>query len=298
MPRGRFRRRRQDPVGGQEQLPQRVRKAPREEAQQPQPVVRNLRRRPQADADDEAPSERRRRVDEPQLVAMHPVVAIQVNEPQLAALELHPDQLNIWALGTSPVNVNELSKLLELYPDNQSAVELLNGFKYGFKIHYEGPRRSYNFIADVSSGGQMKKFREVTSNADPKPQTIPQEFLDVLTSYISGISYKLKIQGNEDLTKFCIIQKLLGGCDRLYKSKDLREPIPIDILIRLNAALRHECSSRYETIMFQTAFNLAFAAFLRVSEFAITSNVIHEHVLHKRDVYIDHVKNQLFVTIK
>ncbi|CAC5401971.1 unnamed protein product [Mytilus coruscus] len=165
MPRGRGNRRQQDPIGGREQLPQWVRK----EAQQPQRVVRNLRRRPPADADEEAPLEKRRRVDERQLVAMHP---------------------------------------------------------------------------DVD------------------------------------------------------FQKLLGGCDRLYKSKDLREPITIDILIRLNAALRHVCSSRYETIMFQTALNLAFAAFLRVSEFALSSNVIHEHVLHRRDVYIDHVKNQLFVTIK
>ena len=31
-----------------------------------------------------------------------------------------------------------------------------------------------NFIADALSRGQMKKFREVTSNADPTPQTIPQ----------------------------------------------------------------------------------------------------------------------------
>ena len=114
-----------------------------------------------------------------------------------------------------------------------------------------------------------------------------------IRSYTSG-----KIQGNEDLTKSFNIQKLLGGCDRLYKSKDLREPLTFDILIRLKAALRHVCSSRYETIMFQTAFNLAFAAFWRVSEFAITSNVMQEHVLHRQDVYIDHEPNQLFVTIK
>ncbi|CAC5406659.1 unnamed protein product [Mytilus coruscus] len=83
MPRVRDRRRRQDPVGGREL---RVRRAPREEVQQPQPVVRNVRRRPPADADEEAPLERRRQVDEPQFVAMHPDVDIQVNEPQLAAL--------------------------------------------------------------------------------------------------------------------------------------------------------------------------------------------------------------------
>ncbi|CAC5371485.1 unnamed protein product [Mytilus coruscus] len=56
MPRGSGRRRRQDPVEGREQLPQRVRRAPREEAQQPPPVDRNLR------ATEEAPLERRQRV--------------------------------------------------------------------------------------------------------------------------------------------------------------------------------------------------------------------------------------------
>ncbi|VDI59576.1 Hypothetical predicted protein [Mytilus galloprovincialis] len=43
-----LRRRRQEPVGGQEL---RLIRAPREDVQQPQPVVRNVRRRPQADAD-------------------------------------------------------------------------------------------------------------------------------------------------------------------------------------------------------------------------------------------------------
>ncbi|VDI08867.1 Hypothetical predicted protein [Mytilus galloprovincialis] len=83
MPRGRGRRRRQDPVGGGQEL--RLRRAPRE--QQPQSVVRNERRRPQAGVDEEAPIVRRQRVDEPQLVALHPDVDMQVNEPQLAALD-------------------------------------------------------------------------------------------------------------------------------------------------------------------------------------------------------------------
>ncbi|CAG2239977.1 unnamed protein product [Mytilus edulis] len=81
MPRGRGRRRRQDQVRGPEL---RVRRAPRE-VQQPQPVVRNVGRRPPADVEQEAYIERRLRVDEPELVAMRPV-DIRVNEPQLAAL--------------------------------------------------------------------------------------------------------------------------------------------------------------------------------------------------------------------
>ncbi|VDI02982.1 Hypothetical predicted protein [Mytilus galloprovincialis] len=81
MPRGRGRRRRQDQVRSPKL---RVRRAPRE-VQQPQPVVRNVGRRPPADVEQEAYIERRLRVDEPELVAMRPV-DIRVNEPQLAAL--------------------------------------------------------------------------------------------------------------------------------------------------------------------------------------------------------------------
>ncbi|VDI68643.1 Hypothetical predicted protein [Mytilus galloprovincialis] len=81
MPRGRGRCRRQDQVRGPEP---RVRRAPWD-VQQPQPVVRNVGRRPPADVEQEAYIERRLRVNEPELVAMRPV-DIRVNEPHLAAL--------------------------------------------------------------------------------------------------------------------------------------------------------------------------------------------------------------------
>jgi len=38
-------------------------------------------------------------------------------------------------------------------------------------------------------------------------------------AYISGISFKLKTRGNEEITKSFIITKMLGGCDRLYKTQ-------------------------------------------------------------------------------
>ncbi|CAG2230925.1 unnamed protein product [Mytilus edulis] len=94
MPRGRGRRRRQDPVGGGREL--RIRRAPRE---QQQPPVRNERRRPQVEVDEDAPVVRRRRVDEPQLVALQPDVELQENEPQLAALAKN----DIWIIGSSLV---------------------------------------------------------------------------------------------------------------------------------------------------------------------------------------------------
>ncbi|VDI02042.1 Hypothetical predicted protein [Mytilus galloprovincialis] len=94
MPRGRGRRRRQDPVVGGREL--RIRRAPME---QQQPPVRNERRRPQVEVDEDAPVVRRRRVDEPQLVALQPDVELQENEPQLAALAKN----DIWIIGSSLV---------------------------------------------------------------------------------------------------------------------------------------------------------------------------------------------------
>ncbi|CAG2233512.1 unnamed protein product [Mytilus edulis] len=85
MPRGRGRRRRQDPVGGGREL--RIRRAPME---QQQPPVRNERRRPQVEVDEDAPVVRRRRVDEPQLVALQPEVKVTDTAKRKGNVELDP----------------------------------------------------------------------------------------------------------------------------------------------------------------------------------------------------------------
>jgi hypothetical protein len=45
-------------------------------------------------------------------------------------------------------------------------------------------------------------------------------------SYISGISYKIKINNLEDRTQSFILKKMLQGMQRLDKKKDSRKPIP------------------------------------------------------------------------
>ena len=54
--------------------------------------------------------------------------------------DLHPDQYDIWALGSSPIKTSELAVLLSESPLKQTADYLLNGFTHGFKINYEGQR--------------------------------------------------------------------------------------------------------------------------------------------------------------
>jgi hypothetical protein len=46
----------------------------------------------------------------------------------------------IWSLGKSPLNTRELRNMLMNYTDYESANILIDGFTYGFKINYTGPR--------------------------------------------------------------------------------------------------------------------------------------------------------------
>ena len=46
-------------------------------------------------------------------------------------------------MGYSPINLPILSKLLSVYPDREAADILYNGFRYGFRINYAGPRVPY-----------------------------------------------------------------------------------------------------------------------------------------------------------
>lgn len=46
----------------------------------------------------------------------------------------------------SPINLPILSKFLSVYPDREAAPILYNGFIYGFRIHYAGPRVPYESI--------------------------------------------------------------------------------------------------------------------------------------------------------
>ena len=48
----------------------------------------------------------------------------------------------LWALGNSPIKVGCLENILKNYPNKEVAYELLQGFKEGFKLNYNGPRVS------------------------------------------------------------------------------------------------------------------------------------------------------------
>ena len=113
-------------------------------------------------------------------------------------------------------------------------------------------------------------------------------------SYISGLSFKMKILGLKDTTNSFIIQKMLAGMQRLHKRVDARKPITFDILSKIIFTLQKTCSSFYETLLFASCFSLAFFGFLRVGEFA-QSACSDRHVLHVSDISFK--DNMMFITL-
>ena len=78
------------------------------------------------------------------------------------------------------------------------------------------------------------------------------------SSYISGLSFCYKINGWEDSTQAFVVRKLLKSYSKCNSSKDLREPITLQMLKDFPNALKHVTLSNYEALLFSTAFSVAF----------------------------------------
>lgn len=107
-----------------------------------------------------------------------------------------------------------------------------------------------NFIAFLSS----KSYKHSTAS-----------------SYVSGISFFLKVNSWPDITEAFIVRKMLKGLRNKSPSKDTRLPITLEMLKKFPNALKNVTSSKYEALLFSTAFSIAFFGFLRVGEIAALS---------------------------
>ncbi|MCG7867878.1 MAG: tyrosine-type recombinase/integrase [Candidatus Thiodiazotropha taylori] len=92
-----------------------------------------------------------------------------------------------------------------------------------------------------------------------------------VSSYISGLSFYLKLNGMVDVTSAFIVRKLLKGMRKDRPSRDIRAPVTLDMLKAFPLALQSVASSDYEALLFSTAFVIMFFGFLRVGEIAITN---------------------------
>ena len=82
---------------------------------------------------------------------------------------------------------------------------------------------------------------------------------------------------------------MLDGAKNKAHRPDIRCPITPSILLKLMNGAEFGCTNKYETIMFQCCFHLAFCCFLRVSEFCVPSkrnNQDWNRVIALSDIHI------------
>lgn len=88
---------------------------------------------------------------------------------------------------------------------------------------------------------------------------------------------------------------MLGRCDRLYKSQDVRQPLTQFYKI---------CTMHYTMFVphvmrpVSNSICISFAASLRVGEMRLTSNSSIDRIIQKQDTFVNHESNQLFIKVK
>ena len=115
------------------------------------------------------------------------------------------------------------------------------------------------------------------------------------SSYISGLLFYFKINGWEDSTQAFVVRELLKGYSKCHSSKNLREPTTLQMLKDFPKSLKHVTISNYESLLFSTAFSVAFFGFMRVGELvvhsqdSVTSRVVQlsDVILRGKSVRVD-----------
>ncbi|KAM4025850.1 LOW QUALITY PROTEIN: uncharacterized protein ACNLHF_026276 [Anomaloglossus baeobatrachus] len=75
---------------------------------------------------------------------------------------------------------------------------------------------------------------------------------------VAAVAFWLKMRGERDVSQDFRVRQALKGFRRSVRERDERQPISFGLLRRLVGSLRGICSSAYETVLFKTAFGLAF----------------------------------------
>lgn len=74
-------------------------------------------------------------------------------------------RLNVWKLGYTPIKIQNLKPLLQNYSNKAIGTELLQGFQFGFRIGYKGPRL----------GGESKNLKSVLQFPEAAREKINSE---------------------------------------------------------------------------------------------------------------------------
>ena len=87
-----------------------------------------------------------------------------------------------------------------------------------------------------------------------------------ITSYITAIGYIHKILNKSNPTTSTIVQKMLASCNKLHSTIDNRLPITLNILHKLNNALKYTIKEHYFQSLFRAMYTFAFFGLMRLAE--------------------------------
>lgn len=150
----------------------------------------------------------------------------------------------------------------------QSYTTGLNSFDQ-FRSNYELPKSWPPTIEQVSTYVSWLSLQGLSHNT--------------ARLYVNAIGFQCKMKDVKDITRHFIIQKVLEGLKRSMSVRQSRLPITGNILLAILKVLPSVCSNLYESYLFSAAYCLAFAAFLRISELAVSNKRYVSSVLSLAD---------------
>ena len=167
---------------------------------------------------------------------------------------------------------------------DDGAIRVFDIFERQYKSLIENSISKNSWKVYESAVASFENFRLYCnlSNIWPVPLTDIVNFIAYLEkmnyevstakSYISGLSFKMKVITIQNTTKSFVITKMLSGMERMHKRVNARKPITFEILEKIINVLLHVCNSYYEATLFAACFSVVFWGFLRVGEFALSQN--------------------------
>lgn len=108
-----------------------------------------------------------------------------------------------------------------------------------------------------------------------------------ILTFISAISFVNKLYNAHDPRQNFLINKMLEGAKKIGHTPDCRQPITLNILHKIIAAVPIIQHSTHNIALYKAMFLTAFHAFLRVGEITVRSlNDQHSHTLQVSDCQV------------
>ena len=116
-------------------------------------------------------------------------------------------------------------------------------------------------------------------------------------TYLSGISFHTKLNDGTDPFDVFVEKNMLKSIQRLNPTKDSRTPVSLLMLKGFPLAIKNVTASKYEALLFSTAFSISRFGFRRIGDMiACGKTNDYSHLIHVCDVAI--YKQNVEITLR